>query len=271
MTTDRDRRSDDAWRAAARAQYDDDTNLAARQAIFAYLTDADPMPAPLGDFSVTEGLTVLDVGCGNGVFLGAACGAGAIGIGVDTSPGMLGAAAEAAPGATLLVADAVALPVADDRVDIAMALWMLYHVDDKPRAAAELRRVTRADGYAVASTNTADRSFLDDLVCDALETVLDHRVDHWFPPLGFTDRNGAAILGSAFDDVATSVGGNNFAITDPAVVVSYVGSMHEAIERENGPVDQEALLTEVGRLAATGIDAQGAVTLHQRRAVFICR
>ncbi len=133
-------------------------------AVRGYLVDARPIPAPIGDFSVLAGRRVLDVGCGNGVFLKQADEAGAAVIGGDLSTGMLAAASEAVPTAPLLCLDADRLPLPDDSVDVALALWMLYHVDDRPAAAAELRRVVRPDGYAVVSTNSGENPLLDDLV-----------------------------------------------------------------------------------------------------------
>ncbi|MGI9596340.1 MAG: class I SAM-dependent methyltransferase [Acidimicrobiales bacterium] len=260
-----------SWVEATKAQYDDDTNLAARQAAFHYLVEAEPMPPPLSDFAVLSGLRVLDVGCGNGLFLSGAANGGAVAFGADLSAGMLTSAAEAAPGSPLLRADAVALPVADGSIDVTMALWMLYHVEAHPAAVAELRRVTKPDGYAVVSTNTGRRSFLDDLVEQALETTLGRAVDSWIPQLSFTGENGQAILSTAFDQIESHVGGNRFRFTDTEVVVRYVGSMTDAVAAANGPFRTEDLLAEVGRLTEAEIARSGAVELAQQRTVFICR
>ena len=261
---------DRSWLAATRGQYDDDTNLAARQAAFRHLVAADPMPPPLSDFSVLAAKTVLDVGCGNGLFLAAACRGGALGIGVDLSAGMLAVASSASPSAPLLRADAVRLPLADRSVDVALALWMLYHVQDRVAAVAELRRVTRPEGYVVVSTNTGERSFLDDLVVGALEQVIGRPVGAWLPPLGFTSENGAAQLSTGFERVETHTGQNRFEFTDVEVVVRYVGSMLGAIEAQNGPFDRQALLTEIGERTAAMMAERGRVEFSQRRAVFVC-
>ena len=263
--------ADSGWITATGDQYDDDTNLAARQRTFDYLVHADPLPAPLGDFATLSGLTVLDIGCGNGLFLGQARAGGASAIGLDRSAGMLAAAAGAVPGAPLVRADAVALPVADRSVDVALALWMLYHVADQATAVAELRRVVRPGGLAVAATNSAASSFLDELVCDALSAVLGRPVDAWVHPLPFNAENGAEVLGSGFTDVTEHRVGNRFRITDAEVVVRYVGSALSAIEAVHGPVDQTALLMAVGEGAMARIADRGAVELEQERAVFICR
>jgi ubiquinone/menaquinone biosynthesis C-methylase UbiE len=261
----------DEWVAATKAQYDDDTNLAARQAVFSYLVEAVPIPPPIGDFSVLAGKRVLDVGCGNGLFLRQAHECGAHVIGGDLSAGMLATVASSLPAAPLVLLNAEQLPVADDAVDVTLALWMLYHVKDRASAVRELRRVTVGHGYAIATTNSGRTSFLEEMVGDALETVLGRSVASVIPPLAFNAENGAEILGRGFDEVQTVATGNRFHITDPEVVVRYVGSMLEVIRTENGPFDNAALLTEVGRRAAARIAENGHLELHQRGAVFTCR
>jgi SAM-dependent methyltransferase len=52
------------------------------------------------------------------------------------------------------VADAQALPFADETFDVVVAAWMLYHVPDLGRGLAEIARVLRPGGTFVASTNS---------------------------------------------------------------------------------------------------------------------
>ena len=97
--------------------------------------------------------TVLDVGCGNAIYLDrviARLPSGASVIGLDLSAGMLAAARH--PNGRV-VADVQTLPVRDGAADMVLALHMLYHVPDPARAVRELRRVTRAGGTVVISTN----------------------------------------------------------------------------------------------------------------------
>lgn len=72
----------------------------------------------------------------------------------DLSPGMV----EAAGGllgdrAECLVADVQELPFADGSFDVVLANHMLYHVPDRPRAFAEIRRVLLPGGRLHAATN----------------------------------------------------------------------------------------------------------------------
>src|SRR5437870_10163056 len=84
--------------------------------------------------------SVLDVGCGNGRYLGALLGRGHRGrlCGADLSPGMLRSARANVGAAPLLVVDAQALPFGDDSFDVTLAMHMLYHVPDRSVAIAEL-------------------------------------------------------------------------------------------------------------------------------------
>jgi ubiquinone/menaquinone biosynthesis C-methylase UbiE len=88
---------------------------------------------------------VLDVGCGNGLYLAELRRRGIHAVGCDLSPGMLAAAA---PHRELVNADVTALPFAPAACDVVLAPHMLYHVADRATAARELRRVLRPGGRA---------------------------------------------------------------------------------------------------------------------------
>jgi ubiquinone/menaquinone biosynthesis C-methylase UbiE len=101
---------------------------------------------------------LLDVGTGPGDFprllrerghAGAVCG-------LDLSEGMVRTARSAAPTLQWLVADVQALPFGAGGWDGAMARHMLYHVPDISGAVAEMARVLRPGGWAVATTNSVD-------------------------------------------------------------------------------------------------------------------
>jgi len=83
--------------------------------------------------------SVLDVGCGNGRYLGALLGRGHQGLlcGADLSPGMLRNARPVAGEAPLLIVDAQALPFEADSFDVTLAMHMLYHVPDRSVAIAD--------------------------------------------------------------------------------------------------------------------------------------
>jgi SAM-dependent methyltransferase len=133
----------------ARVQYATDANLAARQSIYRFQQP----PRPLTEFvfgliDIAGDERVIDVGCGNGMYLAELAlrnhGGGAVGL--DLSPGMH----------PHVVGDAQHLPFADAEFDLAFAMHMLYHVPDRAAAIAELRRVVRPGGTVLVVTNARD-------------------------------------------------------------------------------------------------------------------
>lgn len=256
------------WEAATRAQYDDDANLAARQALFEYLVDATPLAAPLDDLSSLANQRVLDLGCGNGHFLHSACQGGANASGCDLSLGMV-QTARANAAAPVCQADAHDLPYADDVFDVVLALWMLYHLDERPKALAEVARVLGPHGRLVATTNSEDDGDLGRLITGGLSDVLGRTVKNFHPPLPFTAENGASILGRVFPVVTTHPFGTTFAVTDPLVVVRYAGSMLGPMHTLHGDFDDAEVLSAVGRRCAGALADGRAVRIERRGAVFV--
>lgn len=109
------------------------------------------MPESLG-YDETEGLDVLDVGCGQGIDLYRYALAGAHATGVDLTPRHveLARAHLAAMGleATVVRGDAEALPFADESFDRVSSNGVLHHTPDLPAALREIRRVLRPGGEA---------------------------------------------------------------------------------------------------------------------------
>lgn len=103
----------------------------------------------LGDI---QGAVTLDVGCGTGRLTAALRIAGADAIGLDREPAMLDVAHHRI--ASLVVGDALAIPVRDSAVDIAVAVTVLEFVADHAAAMAELARVVRPGGrFIVGALN----------------------------------------------------------------------------------------------------------------------
>jgi len=119
-----------------------------------YAFALDPLNAPLRATGlklhpVSDGDSVLDVGCGTGRLLETYADAGASVSGIDMSEAMLAEAAMLlGDRADLRAGDATAMPYADDSFDLAVCSLMVHELDpDIQRAVlTEIARVVAADG-----------------------------------------------------------------------------------------------------------------------------
>jgi ubiquinone/menaquinone biosynthesis C-methylase UbiE len=108
-----------------------------------------------------ERLTI-DIGCGEGrlarylKYLGHAV------VGIDASPSLVAAARAVDPSMEILLADAAALPLADECADLAIAFMSLQDIDAMPTAVGEAARILRPGGRfclaIVHPLNSAGRS-----------------------------------------------------------------------------------------------------------------
>ena len=98
---------------------------------------------------VPIGASVLDVGCGNGLFWSTLFGSRPV-VGVDFSHRMCRLAQ--ARGMLAYQADALALPFADDQFDLIYSAEVLQHIDDLRALVAEVTRVCRRGGRIIIST-----------------------------------------------------------------------------------------------------------------------
>ncbi len=97
------------------------------------------LPAP-------DGGVVLDLGCGEGRGGRELLSLGYRVVGADRSPTLARAAAGASAIMPVLLADAAALPFADDSLSLVLACMSLLDIDDFPAATAEIGRVLRPGG-----------------------------------------------------------------------------------------------------------------------------
>lgn len=98
------------------------------------------------------GSTLLDVGGGPGYFASAFEAAGLRYLGVEPDASEMHAGPAGAPGAgTFVRASGMALPFADDSVDVCLSSNVAEHVPDPWRMGREMLRVTRPGGLVVLS------------------------------------------------------------------------------------------------------------------------
>lgn len=117
----------------------------------------------------------------------------------DFSPGMLKDAQNGLSSSghhfAFQVIDAQAIPFEAATFDRVIANMMLYHVPDRERAFAEIRRVLKPDGYFYAST-------VSEAAFSGLEKVMRGAdMSTWMNAVGFTIENGAQQLSRWFSQV----------------------------------------------------------------------
>lgn len=233
-------------------QYKTDENLRRRQGLFQFVVPPpEPQPELASAFTWDSNATVLDIGCGNGLWARTALGVTpeATVIGLDSSPGMASIFKQRIE-ASAVVGDITRLPVRSGTADAVLALWMLYHVPDKVAALREVARVLRPGGFLVAATNSADDGLLGELYRGAMERVLGRAVAAWGPVLDFTVENGREILSSQFPVVDGWVIETWFEVDRADPFVSVAESMRDAIVMANPGVAFDAFLAALENLAS---------------------
>lgn len=212
-------------------QYRDARNLDARVRLHQLfsLNDESPSRWLLRQIDVAPDARVLEVGAGPGHFwrdTGDLRPAGWRAVCSDLSPGMAAearAALAGAAGISFLAADAQDLPFADAGFDLVLANFMLYHVPDRPRALAEIRRVLRPGGQIAAITvGRAHMAGLRDLV---RRFAPDLPPEAAAPSHNFLLENGSAQLEPFFADLRVARLPDALEVTAAAPLVDYVRSM----------------------------------------------
>ncbi|HNO92762.1 MAG TPA: class I SAM-dependent methyltransferase [Anaerolineales bacterium] len=227
-------------------QYKDSTNLDVRVAIhkrfstnsygwFNWVFDS---------FSaLPENATILEIGCGTGE-LWKECESRipknwALTL-TDISDGMLDAAwrnlIRIHRGIKFEKVDSQSIPYADKTFDAVIANYMLYHVADRKKAFAEIKRVLKDDGVLFSATAGANH------LREMYEWVF--RVSggrHGQIALQFTLENGREQLQEFFPRVELSRYPDSLQITDVDMLIAYVRSMAsvELSEEEIQKLEQE--------------------------------
>lgn len=182
----------------------------------------------------------------------------------DFSPGMLQdaqrALGERSRRFTFQVIDAQAIPFADASLDTVIANHMLYHVPDRPRALAEIRRVLKPDGRLFATTvGETHMREVRELVRRVVGSA------HARPPAtaAFSLENGAAQLAAIFSSVTLERFDDALRVTEVQPILDYLlsGSAKRVLVGDTLEQVRAALEEELA--------AQGAVHITRDTGLFI--
>ena len=171
----------------------------------------------------------------------------------DFSPGM---AAQARENLTqvqqiyqVVVIDAQTIPLPERSFSAVIANHMLYHVADRPRALAEIRRVLRGDGYFYAATIGKRHLVEIHELVDQFDLQL-AREYNWGLD-GFTLENGAEQLASWFPAVRLMRYPNRLLVTEAEALADYIlSNTHWGVDRQHR---KELIGFIQRRLEATGV------------------
>ncbi|PJN23321.1 class I SAM-dependent methyltransferase [Kitasatospora sp. CB02891] len=253
----------------ANSAYADGRHLAARQSIYRWQQPQYDLPGiVVEELAGTSGI-VLDVGCGNGKFvsrLHTDCPNFQV-VGMDISAGILADVEK-----PVLVADAQALPFADDSADAALALHMLYHVSDIGATVKELARVLRPGGVLIASTNSdTDKNELDELWARAAGDVLGISEGPARVSLSsrFSLEKSRSYLGVAFENILVRELPGTIEVTDPAPIIAHLAS-YEAWAEQCGVPFQETV-SRAAEIAAATIATAGSFRITCLGGILVCR
>lgn len=253
-----------------RAQYTDPANLKARAELHQrFGTNPRGWYAWVYDqFDLPVRCRVLELGCGAGGLWRATCDRVPAGWQIllsDLSPGMLRAARGDLSGKgrtfAFQVADAQAIPFADESLDAVVANHMLYHVPDLERCLVEIRSVLKVGGRLYATTNGEGhmRELRD------LTGLVTKRLQFSDPDRSrlFGLENGAELLQRHFSNVVLRCYQNALHITEVEPLIAYVLSTIDA-----GAVLTDEDVDALRRIAQERIAADGAIRVSVSTGMF---
>jgi SAM-dependent methyltransferase len=212
-----------------------------------------PLYTAVLDAAATDaGTSVLDLGCGAGLFARAAADRGARVTGIDTDPAAVERAAAEVPEGTFAVRDAADPPPGP--FDLVAAVQLLMHVPDPVRVLAAMRRAGTGGGTARSGTVVVATVWGREHECDI--RVFGEALAPWLgprrPPAGpppVTDPDRLAALAAR--------AGLTVERLDEVVCPFRYADEDELL----GPLFESALGRSLGRRAAP--DALRAAVLHR--------
>lgn len=221
----------------------------------------------LDQFDLPPRSRVLEIGCGPGMLWVRNADRIAAGWKItltDFSAGMLAEARRNLVGAghdfSHVQADAQAIPFPDACFDAVIANHMLYHVPDRARAFAEVRRVLRPGGAFYAATNGAGHLRELDEAIQRVAPSLPDRISG----NAFSLENGMDQLTRWFVNVDLRLYEDSLAVTAVQPLLDYVRSWGDGLF-------SAAQLDTLRRFWQQQIDSSGAVSVAKSSGMFVAR
>lgn len=182
----------------------------------------------------------------------------------DFSPGMLDAARASLNNVShpfiFAQVDAQVIPFADTSFNMVIANHMLYHIPDRDKAIAEVRRVLKPQGRFYAATNGAtNMQAMHEIIRRVAPSYsLDKRFN-----ATFTLENGYEQLARHFTHIEQYRVKNTLVVTETAPLVAYILSTpaRDVLEGDK--------LFELHELIEQEIALHGAVQLHTINVLFV--
>jgi ubiquinone/menaquinone biosynthesis C-methylase UbiE len=148
--------------------------------------------------------------------------------------------------------DAQSIPFEDETFDAVLANHMLYHVPDRPKAIAEIKRVLKPGGHLIATT--VGENHMKEMM-DWLRQVHISKVWESFAN-PFTLENGLEQLKPYFSQIVLSHYEDNLLITEVEPIIAYLRSSIRASELSEDELinlqhDLEKELKENGNIFIT--------------------
>jgi ubiquinone/menaquinone biosynthesis C-methylase UbiE len=176
---------------------------------------------------------ILELGCGHGLLWRENASRIPAGWDVtlsDLSPGMLDAAWRnlVVTGRTFKFKeiDAQAIPYENETFDAVIANHMLYHVPDRPKAIAEIKRVLKPGGHLVATT--LGKNHMKEMSDWMKRASTDKSIEPFSLP--FSLENGLEQLDPFFADVKLSRYEDHLEVTELEPIIAYLSSGFQATE-----------------------------------------
>lgn len=187
----------------------------------------------------------------------------------DFSLGMLKVAQHNSVGLDMdfVQVDAQAIPFPDGYFDVVIANHMLYHVPDRPRAFAEIRRVLKDSGILFAATNGPRHlKGLPDLTAEALPEYAERVRLFWqrTSDEAFRLDNGMAQLQPWFQVTLLDDYQDALHVTETEPLVAYITSVFDA------PLSPDEL-GQLRGLIDTKLARDGAIDIAKDTGAFLCR